>query len=154
MKKTSTLFLRLAIAVIVAIILAVCIFALPAGIRSPHAGAYRYLLLAMYLPAIPFLIGAYQAIRILGLIDHGQAFSTAAVRALKIVIVCAAIIGLFYAALLPFMYSLAGATDAPGILLIGLVFTFGPLAVAAVGSVLQQLLADTITLKSENDLTV
>lgn len=55
---------------------------------------------------------------------------------------------------MPFFYLLAEKDDAPGIILIGMVFVFAAFVVAVFAAVLQKLLKNAIDIKSENDLTV
>lgn len=59
-----------------------------------------------------------------------------------------------YVAILPFLYLMADQDDAPGIVAIGLVITFGSIVIAVFAAVLQKLLQNAIDIKSENDLTV
>ena len=54
MKQSSTMFLRAAVSAIGLGVLAICIFALPIGIRDEQVGGYRPILAGLYLPALPF----------------------------------------------------------------------------------------------------
>jgi membrane protease YdiL (CAAX protease family) len=154
MKRSSTLFLRGAVLLITLVVLALCVFALPAGLRSEHAGPYRPILWGLYITAIPFFIGAYQTWKLLGNIDQNQAFSRTSVTALGNIKYCAAIISVLYAAGLPYLYMVANQDDAPGVLLLGLVLTVTSGVIATFAAVLQKLLQEAIHIKSENDLTV
>jgi hypothetical protein len=69
MKKGSTLFLRGVVYLIGILVLAVCILVLPRVIMSEEVGYYRPILLGMYIPAIPFFIALYQALKLLSYID-------------------------------------------------------------------------------------
>lgn len=75
-------------------------------------------------------------------------------KALKVIKKCAIVISLFYVAGLPLFYVLAQVDDAPGIIVIGLIFIFGSAVIAVFAAVLQKLLNNAIEIKSENDLTV
>jgi hypothetical protein len=55
---------------------------------------------------------------------------------------------------MPYIFIVAERDDAPGVVLLGLIFTFAPMAVAVFSAILQQLLQNAINLKSENELTV
>jgi len=55
---------------------------------------------------------------------------------------------------LPYIYLVADRDDAPGVMLLGLVFTCAPIVIAVFAAVLQTLLHHAIQIKSENDLTV
>lgn len=155
MKSVSTLFLRLVILTISIGVLALCVLVLPTGIRSTNDwSGYRPLLIGMYLPAIPFFVGVYQTFKLLSYIDRNIAFSESAIKALRYIKYCGLIIGGLYALGLPYIYMMAEQDDAPGVMLIGLAFTFGPLALAVLAGVLQKIFQNTIDLKSENELTV
>jgi hypothetical protein len=55
---------------------------------------------------------------------------------------------------MPLIIYVAEKDDAPGAVLIGLVFIFATLIVGVFAAVLERLLQNAIELKSENDLTV
>jgi hypothetical protein len=74
MKRGSTIFLRGVVLLLGAIVLALCAFALPIGIKNDEAGYYRPILLGLYVPAIPFFGALYQTLKLLGYIDKNQAF--------------------------------------------------------------------------------
>lgn len=150
----STMFLKAVVALAGLAVLGLCVFALPAGIMSDQTGLYRYILMGMYLPAIPFFIGVYQTLKLLHYIDQNRAFSEDSVKSLRVIKYCATIVSIMYAAGMPYIYYVAELDDAPGVILIGLVFVFAPLVVAVFAAVLQKLLQNAIDIKSENDLTV
>lgn len=154
MKKGSTLFLRLVIALIGAAVLALCIFVLPAGIMSDKTGYYRPILIGMYVPAIPFFIGIYQAWKLLNLIDKNKAFSKASIHALKTIKYCGFIISALYALGLPFIFMAAERDDAPGVMLIGLIFTGGPFVIGTAAAIFQKMFQNAVEIKDENELTV
>jgi ABC-type nitrate/sulfonate/bicarbonate transport system permease component len=55
---------------------------------------------------------------------------------------------------MPLYYLVAGADDAPGIILIGLVIIFASIVIAVFAAVLEKLLKKAIDIKAENDLTI
>jgi hypothetical protein len=154
LKHGSTLFLRATVIIIALTVLALCIFALPTGIRTDNVGGYRLILLGMYVPAIPFFIALYQAMNLLSYIDTNKAFSDLSVKALSNIKYCALIISGLFAAGMPYIYIVAERDDAPGVILIGLVITGASLVIAIFAALLQKLLQNAIDIKSENDLTV
>lgn len=155
MKRVSTLFLRIIIVLSAVAVLAFCIFILPSGIKTTtNWFGYRPILVGMYLPTIPFFIGTYHALKLLGYIDQNKAFSKGAFKSLNYIKYCAGIISAIYAIGLPFIFRMAEFDDAPGVALIGLVFTFGPLAVAIIAAILQKILKQAINIKAENDQIV
>ena len=108
----------------------------------------------MYVAAIPFFIALYQALGLLSFIDKDNAFSESSVRALRNVKFCAVTISIVYMIIIPFFYFIGEKDDAPGVIVIGLVFVFASLVIAVFMAVLQKLLKNAIGIKSENDLTV
>ena len=154
MERGSTLFLRGAVVAIGTVILALCFFALPAGIRAENAGGYRLILLGMYVPAVPFYIALYQTLKLLHYIDKDKAFSDLSVKALKTIKYCAVAIGALYAAGMPYVFHVADKDDAPGVVALGFIIIFASSVVAVAAAVLQKLLRSAIDIKSENDLTV
>lgn len=158
--RGSTLFLRAGVTAIGLGVLALCIFLLPliwihAYDEWPqHGYAVRVVVAAMYLSAVPFYIGIHNGWRVLDDIDNGQAFSLQPVKALQKITLCAASISLVYLLSLPFFYIWADTTDAPGLMMIGLFLTGMPLIISVAVGLLGRLLAEAVTIKSENDLTV
>lgn len=152
MKKGSTFFLKGVLFVLAAIVLGICIFVLPEGIRT--ADMYRPIIFGMYIAAIPFLIALYQSFKLLALIDKNNAFSEQAVKALKNIKYCAIAISAFYVVNMPYIFIAADKDDAPGVVAIGLVIVFASAVIATFAAVLQKLLKNVIEIKAENELTV
>jgi MFS family permease len=150
----STYILRLAVLTFAAIVLGLCIFALPAGMVSDETGMYRWILAGMYLPAIPFFFAIYQTMKLLGYIDKNTAFSDASVAALRVIKNCGLIITGLFTAGLPYIFYVANKDDAPGVLALALVIIIASAAVSVFAAVLQRLLQNAIAIKTENDLTV
>jgi MFS family permease len=152
--NSSTLFLRIAVLTFAAIILGLCVFALPAGIVSDQTGMYRWILAGLYIPSVPFFYAIYQTMKLLRYIDKNTAFSDASVTALKNIKLCGTAIALLFSAGMPYIYYVADKDDAPGVVAIGMVIVGASIAVAVFAAVLQRLLQNAIAIKSENDLTV
>lgn len=154
MKRGSTLFLKFVIVLTGIAAFAVCIFVLPRAIGPIDASGYDPILLSMYVTVVPFFIVLYQGLKLLNYIDKNTAFSESSVKALKYIKYCASLDSLLYAVGMPYIFYVADKDDAPGAVLIGLVFVVAPLVVAVFAAVLQKLLQNAIDIKSENDLTV
>lgn len=150
----STLFLRLAVLGFAGIIAGLCVFALPVGIAADDTGLYRWILVGLYISAIPFFYAIYQTMKLLGYIDANKAFSTATVHALGRIKVCGGLIGTLFLLGMPYVYYVANQDDAPGVVALGLVLVGASLAIGVFAAVLQRLLESAIAIKSENDLTV
>ncbi|MCM3665897.1 DUF2975 domain-containing protein [Mesobacillus subterraneus] len=163
MKRSSTLFLKVAVIFIGIPVLALCIFLLPQIANEANEAAERGwdlayvvygILVVMYVSAIPFYFALYQAFKLLSYIDKNHAFSELSVRALKKIKICAITISGLYVVGLPFVYILAEVDDAPGLILVGMVMIFAPTVIAVFAAVLQRLLQEAIDIKSENDLII
>ncbi|ALC86665.1 hypothetical protein AM499_13100 [Bacillus sp. FJAT-22090] len=163
MKRSSTLFLKVAVIFIGIPVLALCLFLLPQIANEANEAAERGsdlayvvygILMVMYVSAIPFYIALYQSFNLLSYIDKNKAFSKLSVRALKKIKNCAITISGLYTIALPFVFILAEIDDAPGLVLIGMVMIFAPMVIAVFAAVLQRLLQEAIDIKSENDLIV
>jgi ABC-type uncharacterized transport system permease subunit len=112
------------------------------------------LIIGLTVSLIPFCIAIFQSFKLLNFIEKNQAFSGSSVKALHIIKYCAAAISIIYTAILPVVYIIAEGDDAPGLILIGLAFSFAPMAVAVFVAVLEKLFQNAVQIKSENDLTV
>ncbi|MGF3104716.1 DUF2975 domain-containing protein [Rossellomorea sp. DUT-2] len=156
--KRETLFLRIAVFLIGTPVLALCVFGLPWLAKDVAGWELAYLiygiLIVMYVSAIPFFVALFQAIRLLSYIDKNDAFSELSVKALKNIKYCATTISIVYVAGMPLFYLMGERDDAPGVIVIGMMFVFAPLVIAVFAAVLQKLLKNAIDIKSENDLTV
>ena len=155
-KISSTFFLKGVIITIGLVVLAICIFVLPNGIRSELSGDfdYGYIFLGMYIPAVPFFFALYQAFNLLTYIDHDKAFSEFSVKALKNIKYCGLIISGMYFAGMPYIFHVADRDDAPGVAAIGFIIIGSSFVIAVFAAVLQKLLQNGMEIKSENDLTV
>lgn len=158
MKRGSTLFLRLAVFLIGAPVLALGVFGIYYLLKNPANPDYAHILypivIGMYISIVPFFGALWQAFKLLNYIDKNQAFSDLSVAALKKMKLFAMIISGLYVIVLPFIAMVAELDDAPGLIIIGMVPIFAPFVIAVFAAVLQRLLQEAINIKSENDLTV
>jgi hypothetical protein len=155
MKRGSTLILRSAVILLGLIILSICIFVLFPIISSGEiTGPYLPILIGLYIPAIPFFVALYHAMKVLNYIDQNNAFSNKSIHALKRIKYCAIIISIIFAVGLPYIYYAAQVDDAPGVLAIALIIAFASATIATAAGVLQTLVQNAVDIKSENDLTV
>ena len=153
MKQGSTLFLRIVIYSLGLAVLGICIIFVGVSV-SGNAGMYLPVVLIAGVAAIPFLYALYQGVLLLRYIDKNTAFSEASVKAIKNIKYCAFIISVLYAAAMPYVIYVADKDDAPGAVMLGLVFIFAPLITSVFAAVLEKLLQKALDIKSENDLTV
>lgn len=150
------MFLRGVIFLLGVGVLTLCFIVLPLAIRSELEGDFDYGLIfaGMYIPAIPFFIALYQALKLLSYIDANKAFSPLSVQALKVIKYCGASISGLYALGMPYIFYVADRDDAPGVVAIALIIIFASFVIAVFAALLQALLQNAIDIKKENDLTV
>jgi hypothetical protein len=153
-KNSSTIFLRLVVVAFALIILSLCVVVLPIGIATDQTGLYRWILVGLYVPAIPFFYAIFQTMKLLGYIDRNMAFSEESVSTLKAIKNCAAIIAGLFTAGMPYIFYAADKDDAPGVVAIGLVIIAASIVISVFAAVLQKLLKNALDIKAENDLTV
>ena len=159
MKRTSTYFLRAVLAIMALILLALCIFAFPQvgpGVSAefPAVPFLKYAFLTPYAAAIPFFFAIYQSWKLLNLIDKNKAFSELSVKALRAIKYSGVAMSLVFFASYAFIFPIADADDAPGLILFWLLVIGAPLVVSVFAAVLERLLHSAIEMKSENELTV
>ena len=153
MKKSSTPFLKLVIALIgIAVLTLVTVFTM--SVVSGRGGLFLPILVIMYVTAIPFFFALYQTLKLLGYIDKNIAFSELSVKAFRNIKYCAITISALYVAGMPFLVSVADKDDAPGAVGFGLIFILASIVVATFAAVLQRLVQNGLDMKSENDLAV
>jgi hypothetical protein len=121
---------------------------------ATHWDGYRPILVGMYVSALPFFIVVFQTLKLLSYIDQNKAFSSKSVKALGYIKYSSIIIGSLYGIGLPYIYRMADLDDAPGVMLLGLIFTFAPFIIAVFSAVIQKVFQNAIDMKSENELTV
>ncbi|MFA6466595.1 MAG: DUF2975 domain-containing protein [Patescibacteria group bacterium] len=153
MKKGTTLFLKIVIALIGAAVLALGI-TFTIAVADEDGKMYIPMLIVMYVTAIPFFFALYQSLKLLGHIDKNIAFSELSVKALRNIKYCAIAISVLYVAGMPLLVFVANKDDAPGAVGFGLIFTLASIVVATLAAVLQRLIQHGLDMKSENDLTV
>jgi len=150
MKSYSTIFLKIAVILIGIPVLALCIFWV-----SGFIGYIPYpILISVYASAITYFVALYQALKLLRYIDKNKAFSELSVGSLKNIKYCAIVISSIFIVLVPFLFPIADADDAPGLVAFPLIIAFASLVIAVFAGVLQRLLKEAIDMKSENDLTI
>lgn len=153
-KRGSTLFLRGVVLLMGVIALAFGGLTTYTAIFNERTGYYVPVLIGVTLSVIPFIVAVFQTLRLLNLIDQGKAFSQLSVQTLKYIKYCGVVFSSMYILGMPYVYYAANRDDAPGVILIGLMFIFAGSVVTTFAAVLERLLQDALDLKSENDLTV
>ncbi|MFZ2886192.1 MAG: DUF2975 domain-containing protein [Minisyncoccia bacterium] len=149
----STMFLRAVIYLIGLGALGVCVIIVGVSL-SGNAGIFLPVLALMFVSAMPFFYALYQGLLLLRTIDTNTAFSQESAKAIRTIKYCAFTISVLYAGGMPLIIYVADKDDAPGVVLLGLVFIFVTLVVGVFAAVLDRLLQNALDIQSENDLTV
>jgi hypothetical protein len=116
---------------------------------------FNFFVAYVYIASIPFFTGLYQAIKVLGYAGQNKVFSPEAVKALRIIKLCAITIMGFVVVSFGFMLSSPpGDDDRPQGVMMRLFVIFASIVVATAAAIFQRVLQNAVDIKSENDLTV
>lgn len=157
MKRGSILFLRTVILLVGAGVLAFLLWEPQAEGVNVNADLvtiyFDPFVVYAYVGSLPFFFGLYQAFKLLGYVGQGQAFSPAAVKALRRIKYCAlAVIGFIAGGE---AYLLFGVSDdSAGAVAMGVFTSFVCVVTATAAAMLERVLQRAVDLKLENDLTV
>ena len=158
MKRGSILFLRAVILLVGVGVLAGLLWEPQVEGRNVHADLatiyFRDPFLAyVYVGSLPFFFGLYQAFKLLGYVGQDQAFSPAAVTALRYIKYCAlAVIGFIVGGE---VYIIRGVSDdRAGGVAMGIFTSFACVVTVTAATVLERVFQSAVDLKSEHDLTV
>lgn len=159
LKKSSTTFLKIVLLLISLPILAGLLYFPQIEGRNANSDPISLyfndpFLAYVYLGSVPFFIGIFYAIKMLGLIEQNEAFTHAAVKTLRNMKFSALALMVFILFALPWIFMFAQDDDAPGVVLLGVgaAFIAGVLATAC--ALFQKLFQNAVDIKEENDLTV
>ncbi|UOQ49645.1 DUF2975 domain-containing protein [Gracilibacillus caseinilyticus] len=158
MKRSTTLFLKIAIFLIGSIVISLSIFLLPklandtTRMFPEYAHLHYPVLIGLYVTTIPFFIAIFQAFKLLNYINNNNAFSELSVTALKYIKFSANTISALY--VLGSIFLITQQALHPGIAIIGFIIIFASTIIAVFSAVLEKLLQNAIAIKSENDFIV
>ncbi|SFC22348.1 Protein of unknown function [Alkalibacterium subtropicum] len=158
--KKETWVLKIAVILIMLPVLAIVIFGFPAIIREASESSTQMvivlygILAALSLSMFPFSAALYQAYKLLNYIDHDEAFSDKSVDTLRKIKRYAFSIAAVHLLSFPFYFIVGEVDDAPGVILVGLIFVSAPAVIAVFAAVLEKLLDNALDLKKDNELTV
>ena len=159
MKRGAILFLRAVLLLVGVGVLAGLLWEPQVEGRNVHADLvtiyFRDPFLAyVYVGSLPFFFGLYQAFKLLGYVDQGQAFSPGGVEALRRIKCCAlAVIGFIVGGEAYIIFGIDSDDRAGGVAM-GVMTAFACAVTATAAAVLERVLQSAVDLKSEHDLTV
>ena len=160
MKRASTIFLQIVIALIGAGVLAALLYEPQIEGRNVNATQFEIyfndpFLAYIYLAFVPFFVGLYQAFKMLGYARREEIFSQRAVRSLQILKYCAATTAIFIVGALAYIFIFVrGEDDIAGGVAMGLFIIIVSSIIATAAAVFERILQNAVDIKSENDLTV
>ena len=158
--RRETMILKIAVIMLGIPVAALSVLLLPRIARDAAQSSIRMayviygILILMYISVVPFFAALYQGFRLLGYIDSNKAFSELSLKSIQKIRSCAAAISIIYLFAMPLFYIVAEIDDAPGVILVGMIFVFAPLTVAVFAAILKKLLKNAIDLKNDNELTI
>lgn len=158
MNSAASLFLRGVLALLGIGVLAFLLVEPHFEGRNAHATAFEVyfkdpFLAYAYVASIPFFVGLYHAIKVLGFAGHSTEISPSAVRSVRTIKYCAIALIVFVAGAELFILS-NDEDDRAGGVMMGVFIAFAAIVVASAMAVLERTLQKAVDMKSENDLTV
>jgi hypothetical protein len=108
----------------------------------------------VYVGSLPFFYGLYQAFKLLGYVDRGQALSPGGVEALRRIKYCALVVIGFILGAEAYIIFGIDSDDRAGGVAMGVMTGFACVVTATAAAVLERVLQSAVDLKSEHDLTV
>ena len=160
MKRASTIFLQVVIVLLGTGVLAALLWEPQVEGRNVHATQFEIyfkdpFLAYIYLAFVPFFVGLYQAVRMLGYARRNEVFSEPAVRAMRIIKYCSGITALFIVGAEAYIFIFVrGTDDVAGGVMMGAFIIFVSAVIATAAAVFERVLQNAVDIKSENDLTV
>ena len=160
MKRASTIFLQVVIVLLGTGVLAALLWEPQVEGRNVHATQFEIyfkdpFLAYIYMAFVPFFVGLYQAVRMLGYARRNEVFSEPSVRAMRIIKYCAGITALFIVGAEAYIFIFVrGTDDVAGGVMMGAFIIFVSAVIATAAAVFERVLQNAVDIKSENDLTV
>jgi hypothetical protein len=157
MKRSSAIFLQVVIVLFGMGVLTFMIWEPTVEGVNAHATLFQiyfnFFVAYVYIASIPFFVGLYQALKVLGYAGKNKVFSPEAVKALRTIKLCAITIISFVVVSVIFMIN-GGPEDRPPGVMMRLFVIFGSIVVATAAAIFERILQNAVDIKSENDLTV
>jgi len=160
MKRSSTIFLQVVITLLGVGVLAALLWEPQVEGRNVYATQFEIyfkdpFLAYIYVAFVPFFVGLYQAIKMLGYVRRDEAFSPRAVRALRTIKYCAIAVAIFILGAEAYIFIFVrGTDDVAGGVMMGVFIIFVSAVIGTAAAVFERILQNAVDIKSENDLTV
>jgi hypothetical protein len=160
MKQASTIFLQVVIVLLGIGVLTFLILEPQVEGRNVNATQFEIYfkdpaLVYIYLGFVPFFVGLYQAIKLLGYARRNEVFSDSAVRGFRVIKICGIITAIFFVGAEAYLFIfISGTDDIAGGVAMGVFIIFVSAVIATAAAVFERTLQNAVDVKSENDLTV
>ena len=160
MKRGSTIFLQIVITLIGVGVFAFLLWEPQLEGRNVNATQFEIyfkdpFLAYIYLAFVPFFVGLYQAIKLLGYARRDEVFSDRSVRAFRTIKFCAITTAIFIVGAEVYIFIFVrGTDDVAGGVMMGAFIIFVSAVIATAAAVFERILQNAVDIKSENDLTV
>lgn len=160
MKRASTIFLQVIIALLGIGILTFLLWEPQLEGRNVNATLFEIyfkdpFLAYIYLAFVPFFVGLYQAINLLGYARRNEIFCQRSVRALRIIKYSAITTAIFIVGAEGYIFIFVrGTDDVAGGVMMGAFIILVSAIIATAAAVFERILQNAVDIKSENDLTV
>ena len=160
MKRGSSIFLQVVIVLIGVGVFALLLWEPQVEGRNVNATQFEIyfkdpFLAYIYLAFVPFFVGLYQAVRILGYARRDEIFFQRSVRAFRIIKYCAVTTAIFIVGAEVYVFIFVrGTDDVAGGVMMGVFIIFASAVIGTAAAVFERRLQNAVEIKSENDLTV
>ena len=149
MKRSSTIFLQIVIALVGIGALAVMLWEPHIEGRNVHATLFEIyfkdpFLAYAYIASISFFVALYQAFKLLGYIGRNEVFSERSVRTLRTIKYCAISLVGFIVPAEAYLFIVRPGDDIAGGVFMGILISFISIVVAAAASVFERLLQSAV----------
>src|SRR6266498_5169232 len=159
MKRGSTIFLQVVIALLGVGVLALLLWEPQVEGRNVNATLFEIyfkdpFLAYIYLAFVSFFVGLYQAFKILGA-RRNEIFFQRSVRAFRIIKYCALTTAIFILGAEAYLFIfMRGKDDIAGGVMMGVFIILVSAIIATAAAVFERILQNAVEIKPENDLTV
>ena len=160
MKRGSTIFLQIVLILLGLGVLAFLIFMPQFEGRNANATQFEVyfkdpFLAYIYVASVPFFVGLYQGLKILGYARRNEIFVERSVRSFRIIKLCALIVAVFILGAEAYIFIfIRGTDDIAGGVMMGVFVLFVCAVIGTAAAVFERVLQNAVEIKSENDLTI
>lgn len=151
MKKHSIIILKIIILLIALFMLTLSVVGMVSLIKNPINPIYGHILypivIVIYISTIIIYLAFYQTIMFLNLMKEKLTFSINTKTRLEKIKILGLVFSVLYFFLMPFVYMLANADDAPGVIFVGMIPLIGGFIVSLFADILIKLIDEGMLLK-------